>query len=57
LLYPVAAAAKEGSGTVGGDCGDGLGQSWFHLLEDSGFDSAQQLLELRPSLLDGIEVG
>jgi hypothetical protein len=40
LLYPIAAVAKEGFGVCGRYGGDGLGQAWFQLLDDPGFDSA-----------------
>src|SRR5271165_3134560 len=55
-LYPVAAVAKPSGGVVCGNGGDGLSGGLLQGFHQPGLGRTQQLFDLRPSLLDGIEV-
>src|ERR1035437_3314706 len=56
-LYPISAVSEPSSGIVCGnglECfGDGLIQSFLA----ASFGGTEELFELRPSLLDGVQVG
>jgi hypothetical protein len=55
LLYPIAAVLEEGTGALWSDGCDGPGQGRLQLLDQAGFDPAQQLFELGPGLCLSLE--
>src|SRR5664279_4198925 len=57
LLYTIAAVPKPGGSILYGDGLEGFGDGLFQDLGSASFGGAEQLLQLRPGLLDRIEIG
>jgi hypothetical protein len=57
LLYPVTAVAEERLRILRSDGGDSPRDGRFQLIEQAGFRCSQELFQLGPGLLDGIEIG
>jgi len=49
--------AKVGSGLVGGEVGECRGDGWLKGGHGTRLGATEILLELRPALLNGVEVG
>src|SRR5664279_3755863 len=57
LLYTIAAVPKPGGSILYGDGLEDFGDGLFQDLGSASFGGAEQLLQLRPGLLDRIEIG
>jgi hypothetical protein len=57
LPYTVTAVAEARVRVLGSDGVDGPGDGRLKLIERAGLDSSQELFQLGPGLLDGIEIG
>src|SRR5664280_2861634 len=57
LLYTIAAVPKPGDSILYGDGLEDFGDGLFQDLGSASFGGAEQLLQLRPGLLDRIEIG
>jgi hypothetical protein len=57
LLYAITAVPEPSGSVIGGDGLDNFSDCLFQGLRRAGFGGTQQLLQLRPSLLNGVEIG